>query len=223
MTQNPNQFKQSVEKGQLDLHLNPNIIPCQIDTSETGTLVPGQKVKLIDSAGGVPKVVAITADTDEIFGVIPYIVKKSQFVAGDRVEIASEGSVIYLEASAAIARGAKVMPVITGQKVATATAGKTLVGYAFDKAAQDGDLIRVYLLNFQFNSVSGTAIDIGAILPTVNIPASSIGAADPANPTEAEVEAAIDVTIAAVESRLDDIETKLDASRSALQGAGLMA
>jgi hypothetical protein len=47
-----------------------------------------------------------------------------------------------MEASAAIARGASVEIVPTGIKVATLTTG-TLVGVALDKAAANGDLIRV--------------------------------------------------------------------------------
>lgn len=143
-----NQFGQSPVKGMLDLRFNTGIIACEIDTSETGELVAGQAVTIVDSAGGVPKVVAATADTDEVFGFIVYNIKNQKFVAGDAVEIAAlfSQNVMYMEASAAIARGAKTMIVVSGSKVATATAGKPISGYALDKAATSGDLIRVVII-----------------------------------------------------------------------------
>ena len=147
MTQSPNQFVQTVEKGMLSLNRNYNTIPVKIDDSETGTLVPGQPVKLIDNAGKSILVVKAAADTDDIFGYIPYTRGKNEFLKNESFEIASQGNVLYLEASAAIARGAKVMPVIADHKIATATAGKSVIGIALDKAAADGDLIRVFLLN----------------------------------------------------------------------------
>lgn len=145
MTQNPNQFIQSQEKGQVDLQFNVNSLSVQIDTSEAATLVAGQGVKLVDSAGGIPKVVKVALDTDQVQGIISYNRKKAGMVAFDTVEIVMAGTVIVMEAGAAIARGGKVMPVVAGSKVVTATIGKRTIGYALDKAAVDGDLIRVYL------------------------------------------------------------------------------
>lgn len=146
MTQLQNQFSQAPVKGQLDLRFNGQTITGQIDSSESGELVPGQPVKLVDSAGGIPKVIACTADSDEVFGFINYSIKDQKFVALDAVEISVfRNNVMYMEASAAIARGASVMPVITGSKVATAAGGGRIVGTALDKAAADGDLIRVVI------------------------------------------------------------------------------
>ena len=253
MTQIQNQFEQSTEKGKQDLFFNSNTLPCEIHSTETATLVPGQAVKLYDSAGGVPKVVKIAADTDKIFGIIPYIVKKSSFVAGDRLEVASESNVIVMEASAAIARGAQVMPVVAGSKVATATAGKTIMGFAYDKAADAGDLIRVYLLPYVNSAISGTAADTVAILPTVDLTAlvvapttfapSAITTFSADHTTAAEFDTEMDVELAFIktaldlktdnvdaetlrtetEARLGAIETKLDGIRTSLQVAGLMS
>jgi hypothetical protein len=144
MSINPNQFALSPIKGLVDMKFNASMISVVVDSTETGTLVAGQAVKLVDSLGGTPKVVACAADTDDVFGFVAYNIKNSGFVAGDAMEISfHRGSIMYLEASAAIARGAKVMIVVTGQKVATATTGKMIVGQAFDKASASGDLIRV--------------------------------------------------------------------------------
>lgn len=146
MSLNQNQFVQSVVKGQVDLRFNGNTVACRVKSDEATALVPGQKVKIVDSAGGVPEVTAITADTDKVFGVVNYNVKDASFEAGSYVEISMWSNVVYLEASAAIARGADVMPVVTGNKIATATEGKSVVGMAIDKASADGDLIRVMIM-----------------------------------------------------------------------------
>lgn len=147
--QNPNQFKQSAEKGLMDLRFNPTVISCQIDESVGATLLlPGQAVKVVDSAGGVPKVVPVTAPTDDVFGFLMYNIKDKAYKAGQAVEVVFSrgGSVMYMEAGAAIARNAKVMVQVAGEKVITAAgAGNVVVGRALDKAAGNGDLVRVVI------------------------------------------------------------------------------
>lgn len=144
MTQAINQFAQGPVKGQLDPRLNLSTISCEVYASESVALLPGQAVKMVDSAGGVPKVTTCTVDEDDVFGFVNYSIKDSDFGAGDPVEVSiGVGNIMYMEASAAIARNAKVMIVPSGQKVATATSTNTIIGRALDKAAADGDLIRV--------------------------------------------------------------------------------
>lgn len=143
MTQSMNQFSQAPVQGMLDLRFNGQTISCQGGSGASG-LVAGQAVKMEDSADGIPKVVAASADTDDVFGFINIDQKSSSFDEGDKMEVSAlRGNVMYMTASAAIARNAKVMIVVSGNKVATATSGKTIVGRALDKAAADGDLIRV--------------------------------------------------------------------------------
>jgi hypothetical protein len=146
MAQLVNQFAQSKEKGMLDLHMNSNIIPCRVKSDESAALTPGQAVKLVDTAEGNPVITAVDDAADDVFGFVAYNLKKNSFEANDNVEIAAlRNNVMYMEASAAIARGAKVMYVVTGEKVATATATNRILGIALDKAAADGDLIRVVI------------------------------------------------------------------------------
>lgn len=147
MSLNPNQFDQSVVKGQLDLKMQPSVISCQVKSDESTPLVPGQAVLMVDSAGGVPKVTAATTDEEDIFGFVVRNNKQSSFAAGEAVEIAmGRGCVMYMEAGAAVARNAQVQVVITGQKVITAAVGDhRIVGRALDKAAADADLIRVWI------------------------------------------------------------------------------
>lgn len=146
MAQNQNQFGQTVVQGKLDITPNPSTVSAQIDVSELGTLVPGQSVKVVDSAGGVPKVIACAADSDDVWAFINYDLKKASFVAGDRVEVsAMRGNVMYMTSSAAIARNAKVMIVVAGVKVATRAGGGICVGRTFDKATAADQLIRVVI------------------------------------------------------------------------------
>lgn len=150
-----NSFKQSSIVGMVDQAMSPNTIAAQIDSSESGTLYPGDAVKIVDSAGGVPKVVKVTADTDEVFGIINYNIKNASFVAGMAVELSQALNVVFLYATAPIARGQRViLPDPTAYRGAVAPAagsgGATILGWAFDKASAAGDLIRVRLENPSF-------------------------------------------------------------------------
>ena len=146
MALNINQFAQTPVKGQLDLSVGvKQVLSCQVDTSSAG-LVDGQAVKLVDVKGGIPNVVECAADDDNAFGFVVYDIKDKAFAAGSKVEIAfARGSVMYMQASAAIVPYAKVAIVISGQKVVTATTGQMIVGYAIDKASAADDLIRVMI------------------------------------------------------------------------------
>lgn len=146
MSLGQNQFNQSPVQGQLDLQVSPSTMSVQIDSSSAGSLVAGQSVKMVDSAGGVPKVVECAANDDDVFGFLNLDFKKAVYNAYDRAEISFfKGNVMYMTASAAIARNAKVGVVISGSKVVTATTGLRNIGRALDKAAADGDLIRVLI------------------------------------------------------------------------------
>lgn len=105
----------------------------------------GDFVKQTSVSGSkVITVTPITADTDVIFGVIPYeSAKKNAYVSGDFVTVMKDYTVIVCEASAAIAAGATVMPVVTGMKVATQTLGKSVIGVALKPAAADTNLVEV--------------------------------------------------------------------------------
>jgi hypothetical protein len=142
-----NQFALEAIKGMIDLKVGPaNVISCEIDSSSAGSLVPGQAVKIVSAAGGIPNVVECAAASDDVFGFIAYDIKDTTFSSGDKVEIAfSRGSAMYMEASAAITANAKVMIVLSGNKVATATSTNMIVGRALDRAAASGDLIRVII------------------------------------------------------------------------------
>ncbi len=142
-----NQFQQVPYVGQIDLRFPYNTVSVQIDLAETDTGVSGSPVKMVDSADGTPKVLLCDADTDECLGFINYDIKSKQFVAGDRAEISMAGNVIFLYATAAVARGVQVCLDIAGGgvKAVSGSGGENIVGWAYDKATQAGQLIRVFL------------------------------------------------------------------------------
>lgn len=145
--QSPNQFIESVVLGMPDMHLNMNTIPVQIDASEAGAIVAGQAVKIYDSAGGVPKVVACSANSDQVDGFVNFNIKDRSLVAGDACEISRDLNVMYLQATGPIARGAEVqLDVLTpgGVAAVVGSSGARIVGQALDKAS-GGELIRVQL------------------------------------------------------------------------------
>lgn len=143
MTQNVNQFGMSLEKGLLTLSKD-NLFDVKVDDASVATLVNGAAVKITDTTDSQITVNIATAATDPIFGFVVYESRKNAHVAGDLIRIACIGSVMQMEASAAIARGATVEIVPTGEKVVTRSTG-TVIGRALDKAAADGDLIRVLI------------------------------------------------------------------------------
>lgn len=149
---NPNQFAQKALLGMLDQMMNYNTMPVEVDASETGEIFAGMAVKIVDSKGGVPKVVKCSADSDEVFGFVNYSIKDQKFTAGMRMEISQAGNVMYLYATTAIPRGSRVtLDVVSpgGVGVLVGSSGDRVVGFALDKAAV-GDLIRVKLLNPSF-------------------------------------------------------------------------
>jgi len=147
MTQNINSFSLGKEVGQLDLQNSfpARVLSCYTDSN----LVAGQAVKLVDGTDKMPHVTAVTADTDEVFGYVVYAIRKGAHVAGNVVEIALTGSVMFMTAGAAIAKNIDVMFVTASSKVVTASGvTKWISGRTLDKAGADGDVIRVYIKSF---------------------------------------------------------------------------
>ncbi len=118
-----------------------------VDADPDKIYVPGQAVLIADVANG--KLVSVTAGsaaTDDYCAVITDNQLKSEFKAGDVVEVALIGSHMVMEAGAAIAGGVKVEFVEAGAKVVGQSSG-TVLGRTLIAAAADGDLTIVQLLN----------------------------------------------------------------------------
>jgi len=155
-TQSQNAFAQSPYLGMIDMRFPYNTVSVLVDASEAGTLYAGSAVKMVDSAGGVPKVVACAAESDEVLGFINYSIKDIDYTKGSPAEISMAGNVMFLYATEAIARGAQVVLDLTtkgGVQGAVGETGSTIVGWAYDKAAAPGDLIRVWLSTPSFTVV----------------------------------------------------------------------
>ena len=156
---NPNQFAQAPYLGALDLRFDYDTVSVLIDVSQPAgsPLVAGAAVKLVDSANGDPKVIGCTADSDEVFGFIVFQQKTVQYVAGVAATVSLKGNCQYLFATEAIARGAKVSLDLTtmgGVKAAAdGTSNDCIVGWAYDKAVNPGDLIRVMIETPYFGRV----------------------------------------------------------------------
>lgn len=148
MSLNSNQFGMIAVVGDLDLKFAGSVITARVSANTAGgtALIAGQAVKIEDADGGVPPVLALTANTDSTFGYVIRTLKDQTFPTGAAVEIAMAGSVINKVAGAAIARGAKLENVYTTNKVITNAGTNPVCGFALDKAAADGDIIRVYVL-----------------------------------------------------------------------------
>lgn len=141
----PNQFAQVTLAGVLDGKNNWNSIPCLVDLSQSGTIYASQPVKFVNSVGGVPKVIACTANSDVCYGFVNYSFINTQFVAGQPLEISQTENLIYLYATTAIPRGSQVTLDIAnnGVGVLVGSSGASIVGWAFDEATAAGQLIRV--------------------------------------------------------------------------------
>ncbi len=151
-----NQFSQSPLVGMIDMRFPYNTMSVQIDASQATALYAGAAVRIVDSADGVPKVVGCSANSDEVLGFINFDIKTVQFLAGAMCEISMAGNVIYLFATGAIARGVRVSLDLTtmgGVRSAAGNTGDDYVGWALDKAAAAGALIRVHLLTPSFAKV----------------------------------------------------------------------
>ncbi len=142
---NINAFKPLPIKGDTTLPRTGMVITARTKSDELIPLIPGQAVKIVDSEGGVPEMTALTASTDAAFGVVLYNIKNVNFPANEAFELGMRNTVVYMEASAAIARGAYVTFNYLTNKVSTALLQAPVLGIALDKATADGDLIRVIL------------------------------------------------------------------------------
>lgn len=142
---NINAFALAPLKGDTSLPRTGMVISAMVKSDEAVPIVAGQAVKLVDSAGGVPVITALTATTDAAFGVALYNIKNQSYAANAALEIGMRNTVVWMEAAGAIARGAFVQFNYATNKVSLNLGLNPTLGVAMDKATADGDLIRVLL------------------------------------------------------------------------------
>lgn len=143
----PNQ----VAKGQLDLDVNLNNFAGVVDSTQTAALVPGDPVSIAGTTSkGLPHYIK-AAEGSLVFGYVKWSAKQGSFSAGDMVEIASGGDVMYMEAGGALNAGVAVnFKIDSGTGAITleapGTSAGSTIGYTMEQATAAGDLVRVYLL-----------------------------------------------------------------------------
>ena len=144
MVQSLNVFNLGKEPGSLTLATNHSLFNTKVVSTEGTALIARQAVKIVDNASLEIEVTAATVNTDKIFGFVNFANRSETFAANSGVQVAGNAAVMWMIAGAAIAKGAAVEVVIASKKVITQSAGTT-VGTALDKAAADGDFIRVLI------------------------------------------------------------------------------
>ena len=119
---------------------------CVVSANQATSLKAGAIVTLDTSVANAHcPVVKQAAANDPVFGVIPVNGLKDSYVAGDKVNVAVEGSYIYKTTSAAVTVGAKLGFNASTNKVATiSTAGNSILGVA-NTSVVSGDLVQVKL------------------------------------------------------------------------------
>ena len=152
-TLSQNSFAQTQYVGTPDMRVEPNTIGAQISPNQATPLYNGMPVKAdtaITQTGsnGVPQMIGVTADTDNVSGYILYDLKSSSYNAGDRINLALDTTVMYLYSTSAINPFAQVQLDITtggGVTAKVGSSGANIVGWAIDGASAAGQLIRVFL------------------------------------------------------------------------------
>lgn len=139
-----NQFAMQPVVGQLDQSINPNIFSVRVGQAQATPLVPGQAIKLANTASPIPEVLAAAAN-DPIFGFICYSLKQATFNAGDSLTVAGHNTIMYMQANAAITQGAKVETIAASTTVTTALGTNTKAGFAYDKATSANQIFRVLI------------------------------------------------------------------------------
>lgn len=152
-----NVFEQSPTVGQVAMisGAGPETMSVMVDLDSTvvaGDLKPGMAVELVDGTSPVPEVdLSTTPETssDNIIGIVVHNPKVGSYIAGDLLQIALTGAVVYMIAGATLDRGEKVgleNPVSHSgiSKVIAATNAPDMIGTLLDKCVED-DLVRVQL------------------------------------------------------------------------------
>lgn len=170
MTQNVNQFAQAPVLGQMDLQFQGSVVTAMVSKNQATALVAGQPVKVEDALGGIPAVLALAAASDAVSGFLARNLKDQNFPTLSRAEMAMDGSVMYMVASAAIARfGAVEIDFATAGNVKPSGGINPVVGLAFDKAVNVGDLIRVLIrVPSTATGANGRVANVTATLAQIN-------------------------------------------------------
>lgn len=147
---NSNQFKKSVIPGQIDLNsggLNGNFTVRIDPDSSAADIEAGEGLQLVDGGandpGGVPLVDVLSADTDLAFGARVYDLKNGVIQPGEICQVTYRGTVQWMNAKAALARGVAVALELATPGNVQALGSNAQYGITLDKAAAANDIIRI--------------------------------------------------------------------------------
>ena len=153
-----NSFSMGAVVGQIAMvsGAGPQTMTVKVDEDSTviaGDIKGGMGVILVDGTSKVPEVDLCTTpetSTTPVYGIVVHNPKQDSYIASDILQIALDGSVIYMIAGASLARGVQVgleNPVSHSgiSKVIAATNAPDRIGILLDKCIED-DLVRVQLV-----------------------------------------------------------------------------
>ena len=151
LTQNPNQTFMAPILGQVDMAVTPNTKAVMLDPASTNVYCQaGSPVKLVAKAGKGEIIVDVCTGPNDgpVYGIVLYNMRKNKYAAGDMMEIGCRGTVVYLEASTTINRGARVnstAATASADPLVTTVANNTdwQLGAALDQSAAANELIRI--------------------------------------------------------------------------------
>lgn len=143
---NSNQLEQSAVVGNLDLQVNDGgVFNGKLSDDESGTGKPGDRVKLDDSSTGKFPTFLLAADGDVAFGTIVRTVQQSEYVAGQKIQVASahRGPVQFFVASTEVKPGETVT--LASSKINVQDGSEKTLGIALDYFSGNNAIGRVIL------------------------------------------------------------------------------
>ncbi len=151
LTQNPNQFGQTPQLGQLTRDPQPYTLPVRITSASTATNITNGSALIAYGTtdnGEVLVDISTGPTSGPIIGVIEYSPQKNTYAAGDRCNMAGVGNIIFLESGAAITSWTKVSTTAGTSSadpvVATdSTSGHYITGIAITGATAAQQLVAV--------------------------------------------------------------------------------
>lgn len=142
-----NQFSQVDVQGSLDAQSRGGtILSCTVSTNQSTPLIPGQAI-MIDTAAssGEPKIVALSANTDEADGFVIFNMKDKNALTYGKAEVAMFGTIMYMTSNAAITHNRRVEVNVSDNTVGPAQGINPVIGWALDSASASGQLVRVFI------------------------------------------------------------------------------
>jgi hypothetical protein len=150
LTGDVNQFAMNAWRGQrVEFGFGGVVATAVVDSTETGTLLPGDAVTIVGTSKGVLHVKKAAAATDVRFGFVAYNAKdiNATYKKGSYISVCSSYTLVNMVTDEAIAAGTTVYyDPADGGITATSTSMGNSVGIAYEAASSAvaaGQIIRV--------------------------------------------------------------------------------